>query len=229
MSEGWREGSDQIPEDFKHRPVHLIKHMRSATEASLAISDGMITQMSPKTFQVQSIGKEGRMYKVEIANELSLPTCECREFQKSHLPCKHFAALLRMQLVSWTQFPENYTENPLFTIDVDCVEWNDATVTDGKAVEEGQCLTEASDIRRMTMNDPAVECREILTQIMNASYLVESPATLHEVNNKLRSIYQDILNSCPSSGGLLTRKKKHRGTKRSYRRKKINQFGKYNC
>ena len=123
ISEGWRAPLKHIPAEMHHRPQHLVRHMREAEERSMHICQSAIHSLGESLFAVKADdGKNA--YKVSLGSEENqqLPFCECRQFQKTHLPCKHFAAIFRhIPDVSWNSLPTFYKDHPLITVDQDCV------------------------------------------------------------------------------------------------------------
>ena len=58
---------------------------------------------------------------VSIGDDVNLPSCQCRQFQKTRIPCKHFLSVFRHSDVSFESLPDKYRNNPIFSIDLDCL------------------------------------------------------------------------------------------------------------
>ena len=52
-----------------------------------------------------------------VAIDAYNPTCECKHWKKTELPCKHIFAVLENSYVQWSDLPETFTNHPLFTMD----------------------------------------------------------------------------------------------------------------
>ncbi|XP_048238820.1 uncharacterized protein LOC125372528 [Haliotis rufescens] len=123
MSAGWREGMENIPVEYHHRPAPFIKHMRVLEQKSADITVNMVTEVEGGLYEVKADGTK-HTYSVFLGSEetKSIPSCTCRQFCKVHLPCKHFAAVFRhVPGVSWTSLPNFYRSHPIITVDDDCV------------------------------------------------------------------------------------------------------------
>ena len=64
------------------------------------------------------------IYTVNIGDQSTLPSCECLQYRKNHLPCKHFVAVFRHTDATFESLPENYKNNPVFTIDEECLDFD---------------------------------------------------------------------------------------------------------
>ena len=121
MSAGWREALPHIPDFLHHRPLNMVRHIRTVSAKAADISSDMVQSMADGTFEVDSKGPNTYIVSLGSDGELVMPSCQCREFQKSHLICKHFCAVFQHCDVNWNSLPEFYRNNPLFVVDSDCV------------------------------------------------------------------------------------------------------------
>ena len=118
MSAGWRKPMDCVPAALHYRPLHLIKHMREVGMKAELITPGSINRQSNRLFTIK--GSATIVYNTDIGDENTMPSCSCHAFRKTHMPCKHFAAVFKKyDDVSFTSLPIAYTGNPIFILDED--------------------------------------------------------------------------------------------------------------
>ena len=74
--------------------------------------------VSEKVYEVESEGNARIKYKVSLGDENRLPYCECEDFRRMFLPCKHFFAIfLHSNSHSWNDVCEEYRESPYLKLD----------------------------------------------------------------------------------------------------------------
>ena len=227
ISQGWREGLSDLPDNLHHRPLYLIRHMRQITAKAFDIASDMITLMNGDTYQVKST-TSNKVYEVTFGDQENMPSCQCREFQKTHLICKHFAAIFHHCNRDWFSLPVFYRENPLFSVDDDCIcqapkmddivpetlDNNIAPTVNTTIIHEtdqeinghsiGQKPTEETsssyDSQRRRL---AIKVREASSRISTLSYLCPSVDTLKTCEEKLREISNKIERVCPTNDGMI--------------------------
>jgi len=135
-----------------------------------------------------------------------MPSCDCYDWQRFHLPCKHFCAVFHLYPDhGWDMLPASYKDNPFFRLhetvvgtsletqepaaadpaDDDC----DATPL---SLAESQCLRSAK----------AAACREVLCALTNSTYLVGDTPTLESLYNKLLDLHAELIPFIPSESGI---------------------------
>ena len=117
----------------------MMKKIKESCQISpKAISIATIRNGKPKQFYVES--GSGKCYMVSIndtnhanyhlfQNIMSensfvnmrrsplltdLPFCECVDWKKHYLPCKHMLAVGKKFEISWESFPKRYRDSPFF-------------------------------------------------------------------------------------------------------------------
>ena len=65
-----------------------------------------------------------------------LPHCECRDWKKHQLPCKHIIAVMHIYNFDWCHFPENYQKSPFFSVNEDVVGILTATNSEPSHLED---------------------------------------------------------------------------------------------
>ena len=54
-----------------------------------------------------------------------LPFCECVDWKKHYLPCKHMFAVMKKFEMSWESFPTRHRDFPFFKTDFDSFDTDD--------------------------------------------------------------------------------------------------------
>jgi SWIM zinc finger len=224
MSQGWRESHNGVLFDLHHRPLHLIQHIRHLSQLASSITKAMIRQVGEEKFKVSSVSNPLTEHDVVLCNETNnLPTCTCFSFRKSHILCKHFAAVFEHYQLSWNSLPASYRDHPLFVVDEQCIgfhptdieqpskandNWDvtDLPTTDDRP--EMHCINDATDVKIDAVNDSLIrrtstEFRELLGKLRSLSYLVRSAESFTNATAELKCIYDRLASSCPVSEGLL--------------------------
>ena len=56
-------------------------------------------------------------YQVWLGSETQLPSCQCMDYRKSRLPCKHICAVVSLPDVGWQSLGASFNNHPLFKLD----------------------------------------------------------------------------------------------------------------
>ena len=100
-----------VPEFLRNRPTRFVKHCMDR----LGRIKGMVVSDSDEGFMVHN-PSSGKDYRVV----LEILACECPDFARNHWPCKHILAVVSK--MGWETLPESFLANPMFRIDVKCLE-----------------------------------------------------------------------------------------------------------
>lgn len=109
-----------IPNFLTNRPRNVMKHCFKRWEESENISLDDIDHVGEGQFLVKSqVPESSQVYCVCFsASEFPVPSCDCEDWTKHHLPCNHFFAVFRnVPGWHWDKLPENYRNNPFLTLD----------------------------------------------------------------------------------------------------------------
>jgi len=216
MSDGWREPTESLPVELHHRPLHLIKHMRDTSMKASAITANMIITKDDNNYLVTSSKNSEDHYKVFLGSDSDqkMPFCECKEFQRNHMPCKHFAAIFHhISGINWDSLPDSYRNNPHFTVDTQCVELcpfprndvDDIHNNDFNLSEEEPAILETKPkiVTTLDLQRSAKQVREVLKRISDLTYIVDSVGKLDEARIHLKDIETQLVKASPSFQGLL--------------------------
>ena len=62
------------------------------------------------------------MFSLKHLMNNEIPTCECLDWQRNYLPCKHMLAIIqnkRYDSWNWEKLPPEYRESPFLTLDAE--------------------------------------------------------------------------------------------------------------
>lgn len=212
MSTGWRKSVDYVPICLQHRPLHLLQHMREVEQKAASIPATAITRLDDISFLATT---GSRLYPVCLGNDSTMPSCECRAFRRTHMPCKHFSAIFRhFADVSFASLAKPYIDNPVFVVDDDLFNKDDLfqqetllEATDNKVkIDEIADAEERETVPKKgftKLNVSGKLVRESLSTIHSLSFLVDSVDVLRGVRDQLGQIINTMQKSCPKSGGIV--------------------------
>ena len=215
---------------MKERPHYIINHClekRSIAE-SIPSSHVEAIDLTNGVFAVrsQSSTEDKQSYRVEFGTDQ--PSCECYDWERQRLPCKHFFAVFR-HFSSWSfdNLPGPYKDSPFFTLDEELfvpgytsarenLEQEpseskelviEAQVEDQtKQAEEGTVTIHDLPRKAKRPRTSAAKCRELLGQIRNMTYIVEGVEdadVLESVMTKLTECHRLLLQAAPKEEGVI--------------------------
>ena len=162
----------------------------------------------PLQVQSQEPGQGGETYTVKLVDRNGMPSCGCHSWLWTHLPCKHMFALMHnIPSVSWEAMPEQYRSSPFFNLDLDLLgtmgslslsapEDSEAfmqippreledTAEEGPEVEYRYMHLNSSRHKPSGLKAAALQCRERLKIIQDATYLCQDVASLQHLSGML--------------------------------------------
>ena len=92
-----RRYSADVPECLHNRPVMFVKHcMARLPPSAVLIPQQDIVQSGNGVFTMKSQSTPTKLYSVRFQTDsnANVPTCDCIDWQRHHLPCKHLLAIL---------------------------------------------------------------------------------------------------------------------------------------
>ncbi|XP_028417456.1 uncharacterized protein LOC114541851 [Dendronephthya gigantea] len=117
-SDGYSKYNSALPPFLNNRPRDMVNHIIKRWEG--AIGPHNITQLENNgEFKVKS-SLSTKAYLVIFGNKSTYPSCQCLDWQKHHLPCKHFCAVFQHTQWKWDSLSSLYKNNPLFCLDDLC-------------------------------------------------------------------------------------------------------------
>ena len=164
-----RSQRDDIPEYLQGRPSEIVNHIMDRSDPC-AFDEGV---------NIQELGMGN--FKVNTHDvDFTLPNCSCTDWQKHHLPCKHFCVIFNhMPGWGWTNLVETYRESPLFIADPFCLEANK------KMQERAEVKFEAIE------EEDLEDAREVDTATMDDDDLGDTLSTINDFHDSQESESQD--------------------------------------
>ena len=102
-----------------NRPYVFTKHCIEKIELAQFIDESRIAKINDTTFSVKSLQNNGKSYKVILKHENGFPTCECEDWKRTMLPCKHMFTLFNWKTgLNWNAFPKSYRNSPFFSLEI---------------------------------------------------------------------------------------------------------------
>ena len=154
------------------------------------------------------------------------PSCDCHDWERHRLPCKHFfAVFLHVPVWSFDKLPDLYRDSPFFTLDEELFTPDNPKASDyfeKGSVDDppsmiGVEAVEVNDAKESmrfeglprTVPRPrtsAAKCREVLGQVKNMTYIVEAwenGEILERVREKLEECLHLLHMTAPKENGVI--------------------------
>lgn len=115
-SSAYRRYNAEVPPFLHNRPPDIVRHVMSRMESSL--SERHVSPLTEGYFLVKSEIQEGKAYTVHFGTDAIFPSCQCNDWKRHKLPCKHFCAIFK-HIPGWTwhQMSKRYIGHPLLNLD----------------------------------------------------------------------------------------------------------------
>lgn len=208
----YRQYSNTIVPFLRNRPHFLIKHVMPRYAESQHYSKCDVLQVGAGVFSVRSATSTNVTYAV-VFDKDGMPHCECKDWLRFHLPCKHFCAVFRhYEDFGWDALAIEYSNSVFFKLDADAI-GDQHVPTDLHATswhEEHPAQNEDSvgndhndeDQDKTTCVAKAKVCRDILTDITNITYLISDVSALEHLHESLRKLHSAVKTVAPHDDGL---------------------------
>ena len=201
-----------LPEFFHNRPRRVIDHITERITSSYEIANDDITVDSYKEGEfLVNCRRSDVEYKVHFGNNENLPHCECEDWARTMLPCKHFVAIMRdFKEWNWSRFPESYRSSPYLTLDAtvnpsaEAIPSTEAIATkSGEPEGEPDTTTvsvsvlDSSQFQELTAPKISTKsksgaCRELLNDINNLAYQISDDDVINRLSNSLQAVLTEI-------------------------------------
>ena len=140
----------------------MVNHIMKRWEG--AIEPRNITQLENKgEFKVRS-ALSTKIYLVRFGNKSTYPSCQCLDWQKHRLPCKHFCAIFQHTQWKWESLSLLYKNNPLFCLDDFCFTCI-GSMNDHKLPENKQ-----TQCNNKNENCEVIDCADGKSEVPDISY-----------------------------------------------------------
>ena len=168
----------------------------------------------------KAIDEEYRTFSIHQLNA-DLPYCECPDWKKFQLPCKHILAIFAKYERDWNHLPASYRNSPYFTVDYDfidarkpSVQQEKLEVADSENVLSGEESENKVQVHLMEIpkkiypkRSKASVCREMLKELKDLTYAVRNVDSFEILEEQLSNILETFRKKAPSDDGPLLESK----------------------
>ena len=246
LSSDFRAYNKSLPSYLHNKPEKLVKHcMERLTLADdFTDVDVKVTDASRGKFLVKSQRSAKQWYRLHFGDESEnvSPSCECFDWERNRLPCKHFFAVFT-HIPGWSyiHLPAFYRDSPFLTLDNMIILSNVPSTSDCQLHESNNDLddfnnveqtdrqpeTKTSDYKTLPLpkshaKATAARCRDSLHEIKNLTYIINDQQVLTDLDNTLQACLKTIQNAASTSNGLILESNSHKKTNKK-KRKKVKQ------
>lgn len=116
----YRTYRDIVPEYLRDRPRNVILHCLDRQATSMKFNEEDIEDVDTTNGEFKVIGNSTRERIINFGYKSanSMPSCSCPDWEKFHLPCKHFFAIFRLRSTwTWNKLPKSYLESAYLSLD----------------------------------------------------------------------------------------------------------------
>ena len=226
FSSSFRTYSDAVPSFLHNRPRRFVKHCLEKLDAASKIPPENIPEVSKGILKVKSSHIPRKKEYTVSLDENSFPDCECEDWQRFYLPCKHmFSVIIHLPNYPFEVICKEYRDSPYFTLD-DALLTKFTTNSNGEnkavnSLESPQQILETPEVdTAMTDLDEGVlpdlplpkkglhlstaaNCRDLLHQIRGLTYLVADSNILQSAETTLEKLLEDLKCVADRENGFL--------------------------
>lgn len=213
-----------MPHYLHNRPRHIVQHCLEKIDLAKSIPFHHVILEGEGQFEVHSQTAMLDVWcKVTFGGHDATPSCTCKEWQRTHLPCKHMFAIFRHK-PDWgfENLSEAYRTSPFFTLDEDLIfpnnnNNNNTTQPVIEFTKEERMAADSEEIDNLMNIDKgnrplpsrfkktvAAQCRELMNQAKSLTYIVDDTDILVQVRKSLKNCVKIMENSAPkASNGII--------------------------
>ena len=214
-SNTYRKYNSSIPEFLLNKPRFLVNHCLERLGNASETPASSIKQLDGNgNFRVKSQSSGNNSYLLSFGgNDAAMPSCECEDWKRSSLPCKHFLSIfLNFPKWQWDNFPLCYRESPFITLDKSAIAMNvndagdlnnapqDSSDTTDKKINN--CKINSLPPKRTFKRTQASKCRELLDKIRSLTFLVRDQEALEALAVQLKDLHTKIESSIEHEDGF---------------------------
>ena len=199
---------------------------RRDASGNIPLQHVVVVDQEKGEFTVRSHQDSARFYRVTFGTDTDpavLPSCECYDWKRNRLPCKHFFAIFtHIPKWSFEKLPGTYRNSPFLVVDElvshahqysikaedlpdsQSFDHNTDVLDDSTSTSQPTVLNDLPQ-KKTNHRTEAARSREILGQIKNLTYVAEGwqdGKLLEKLNRKLEKCYQFLKDSAPKENGI---------------------------
>ena len=122
--QGYRKYNTDVPHFLVNRPRILVAHCLERISVAKEIENHHIRCADTKKgiFKIKSQSQEGQWYHLCFGDSTKMCSCECQDWQKWWLSCKHFIAVFNYHPGwQWENLSPLYQNSPFFSLDEELI------------------------------------------------------------------------------------------------------------
>ena len=215
--QGYRKYNKEIPKYLVNRPRLLVTHCldRMVTAYDIEQYHNKCHDQGHGTFTVKSQSEEGKWYKVRFGDSTTLCYCDCLDWQKWWLPCKHFIAIFNHYPAwQWDQLSPLYRKSPFLNLDEELMSKliqpstscqppvEDAPGCNPPAPESTTLIHQPLPPRHKTYRNEAAQCRGVMDQLRSATFLIHDAQVLQQLKDTLSSALNNVRKHIKTEDGI---------------------------
>ena len=202
-----------MPPWLHNKPKKYVKHCDEKAKLGQEIPVENV-KANGEIFFVKSMTSKDVTYEVFFGDATLYPSCECFEWKKKLMPCKHmFAVMEHIHETNWEFFCPKYKDSAFFKIDFEVIGLTDVQYLDNKDVsDEDSFLSNDNDMVEKfedislpvyKKSTKSSECREILNQIKSLTLTASSEDTLNKLKILLKECLHMLQDEVRTDHGLI--------------------------
>ena len=120
-SNSYKQYHNKMPQYLFNRPRHIVQHCLEKIDLAKSIPAHHVVNKGQGQFKVHNQTVVNMWYHVSFGGNNEPPLCTCKEWESSHLPCKHICSF---QTQSWLGFWEtawHLQEFSVFSLDEEII------------------------------------------------------------------------------------------------------------
>ena len=122
MSKDYRSYNKFVPEYLQGRPPKVIRHCMERKLKAKSFVGEDITDINAESGQFNVASSSGKVYKVNFDMQNGNPSCECKDWIRHQMPCKHFFAVFNNRpRWKWDSLPASYLKGAYLSQDSDAL------------------------------------------------------------------------------------------------------------
>lgn len=204
--------NQNLPLFLQERPQKFTKHCieRLTSANAIEIKDITKDEFSQNTYNVNSATTKGECHRIYLGDEDSIPSCSCIDWKKNLLPCKHMLAVItKINSVTWDSVSKKYRDSPFLKLDNEIIAPCELKSRSQSAVNTqiNANIALINDIPKKAYSSrtKASRCRELLTQVKSATFLVDNADVLDTLEKNLERMVQMLHGHEPKEDSLSLR------------------------
>ena len=208
-SEAYRKYNVALPAFLRNRPREFVQHVCHRWTASHEFTADDISDTGAKVFHVRS-PDSGNVYNVRLGSDDDMPSCGCEDWRRYHWPCKHFCAIFQLTSYGWNELGGCYRDSPFFTIDDGVLRAQPGSLQVSHGLTEDstpptadiESVTQPISDDSQSVERCAMECRQTMRQLTDATYLCVEQKPLQQLLSTLQDALVSIRPNLPADAEL---------------------------